>query len=266
MSNYYVYVLIDPRNFEEFYFGKGTGSRKYSHCFDQSDTAKTKRIKEIQHEKLEPIIRVIATNLTEPEALLIEKTLLWKLGKWTTNISSGHFAEKFRPLNTLHKEIPNFDYQNGLYYYNIGGDEIRNWDDYREYGIISAGQGPKWRDPMLNFKEGDVFVAYLKGKGFVGIGRIKTKAKMVNHIQIGGIPLLSLKLRGKLGTNSSSVDDSEYVCLVEWINSVSREEAKWKSKSNLYTTTHVRASLEGQPNTIDFIDSEFYVNLRDLIK
>ena len=35
MSNasydYYVYVLIDPRNFEEFYYGKGKGSRKDVH-------------------------------------------------------------------------------------------------------------------------------------------------------------------------------------------------------------------------------------------
>ena len=28
VSQYYVYVYIDPRNFEEFYFGKGKGSRK----------------------------------------------------------------------------------------------------------------------------------------------------------------------------------------------------------------------------------------------
>ena len=28
MNSYYVYVYIDPRNFEEFYFGKGKGSRK----------------------------------------------------------------------------------------------------------------------------------------------------------------------------------------------------------------------------------------------
>ncbi len=26
MNDYYVYVYIDPRNFEEFYFGKGRGS------------------------------------------------------------------------------------------------------------------------------------------------------------------------------------------------------------------------------------------------
>ena len=28
---YYVYVYIDPRNFEEFYYGKGKGSRKEAH-------------------------------------------------------------------------------------------------------------------------------------------------------------------------------------------------------------------------------------------
>ena len=27
-SEYYVYVYIDPRNFEEFYYGKGKGKRK----------------------------------------------------------------------------------------------------------------------------------------------------------------------------------------------------------------------------------------------
>jgi hypothetical protein len=26
MNNYYVYVYIDPRNYEEFYYGKGKGS------------------------------------------------------------------------------------------------------------------------------------------------------------------------------------------------------------------------------------------------
>ncbi len=28
MNDYYVYVYIDPRNREEFYYGKGVGSRK----------------------------------------------------------------------------------------------------------------------------------------------------------------------------------------------------------------------------------------------
>ena len=99
--DYYVYVYIDPRNFEEFYYGKGIGSRKSSHLNDNSDTEKAKRIKAIKAAGLDPIIKVIAKSLTDKEAFLIEKTLIWKLGKNLTNISSGHFDEKFRPHNRV---------------------------------------------------------------------------------------------------------------------------------------------------------------------
>ncbi|HEV3417199.1 MAG TPA: GIY-YIG nuclease family protein, partial [Pirellulales bacterium] len=83
MSDFYVYVYIYPRNLEEFYYGKGRGSRKGAHLVDKSDSAKSRRIAEIRKEGLAPLIRVIARGLTEAEALLVEKTLLWKLGKLT---------------------------------------------------------------------------------------------------------------------------------------------------------------------------------------
>ncbi len=76
-NNYYVYVYIDPRNFEEFYYGKGKGNRKAAHLHDDGDSEKTKIIREITKEGLEPIIKVIAKNLTESEALLVEKTLIF---------------------------------------------------------------------------------------------------------------------------------------------------------------------------------------------
>lgn len=266
MSDYYVYVYIDPRNYEEFYYGQGTGSRKDAHLHDTSDSAKAKRITEIKREGLSPIIRVIARNLTKNEALLIEKTLLWKLGKWTTNISSGHFVDKFRPHNTLHKELSGFDYQNGLFYYNAGEGIHRNWDDYVEFGFISAGQGTRWRNAMLGFNPGDVFAAYLKKHGFVGIGRIKTKARMIRYVRIGGRPLLSLPLRcTQMDDNSDSNDLSEYVCIVEWLKSVQRENAKWRATPKLYTTTHVRASLDGQPDTVSFLEEQFGIQIREII-
>lgn len=266
MSVYYVYVYIDPCNYEEFYYGKGKGSRKEAHLGDTSDSAKAKRISEIKREGLSPIIRVIARNLSENEALLIEKTLLWKLGKWTTNISSGHFAEKFRPHNTLHKKIFGFDYQNGLYYYNVGEGSHRNWDDYVAFGFISAGQGTRWRDAMLGFNPGDVFVAYLKRHGFVGIGQIATPAKMIRDVQINGKRLLDLPLScKKMDDNCNNTDLSEYVCLVKWLNTASRKDAMWRSSPKLYTTTHVRASLDGQPETISFLEQGFGVGIREII-
>ena len=266
MNDFYVYVYIDPRNYEEFYYGKGRGSRKDAHLNDTSDSAKAKRISEIKREGLSPIIRVIARNLTESEALLIEKTLLWKLGKWTTNISSGHFAEKFRPHNTFHKELSDFDYENGLYYYNVGEGSHRNWDDYLKFGFISAGQGTRWRDAMLGFNPGDVFAAYLKKHGFVGIGRINTKAQMIRDIKIDGKDLLLLSLQCQnMDDNYNNPELSEYVCKVEWFKSVPRNQAKWRSTPKLYTTTHVRASLDGQPQTVSFLEEEFGINIREII-
>ena len=266
MNNYYVYVYIDPRDFEEFYYGKGKGSRKDAHLSEDSDTEKSKRIRAIKKEGLEPIVRVISRNLSEHDAFLVEKTLLWKLGKQLTNISSGHYAENFRPHDTLHKKISGFDFQNSLYYYNVGEGIHRNWNDYLKYGFISAGQAPRFRDAMLGFQEGDVVVAYLKGKGFVGIGRITQKAIPVREVVLNNVPLLKHSLEClKIEENSDDYEKSEYVALVSWLSTVTREEAKWQSKSGLFTSQLVRASLDAQPETVKFLEKEFNINFAELM-
>ena len=263
-NDYYVYVYIDPRNFEDFYFGKGRGSRKDAHLSDGSDSEKAKRIAAIHKAGLNPIVRVIAKELSEHDALLVEKTLLWKLGRQLTNISSGHYAENFRPHNTLHTELTGFDYRCGFYYYNVGEGVHRNWDDYKQFGFISAGQGIRWRDAMLNFREGDVVAAYLKGRGFVGIGKLTSEAKPISRVLIGGQPLLShgLLCRG-MADNASSTKLCEYVATVKWLKAVDRAEAKMQRKSGIFTTTHVRASLEGQPKTVEFLEDAFGINVRE---
>lgn len=266
MNNYYVYVYIDPRNFEEFYYGKGKGSRKDAHLSEDSDTEKSKRIKAIVKEGLEPIVRVIARNLSEHDALLVEKTLLWKLGKQLTNISSGHYAENFRPHDALHKKISGFDFQNGLYYYNIGEGVHRKWNDYLKFGFISAGQAPRFRDAMLGFEEGDVIASYLKGKGFVGIGRVIQKALPVREVLINNTPLLKQPLEcPNIEENSNNLEKSEYVALVKWLSAVPSEEAKWESKNGLFTSQLVRASLDAQPKTVKYLEGEFNVNFAELM-
>ena len=266
-NDYYVYVYIDPRNYEEFYFGKGKGSRKDAHLSDESDSKKTQRIADIQKVGLEPIVRVIARELSEHDALLVEKTLLWKLGRLLTNISSGHYSENFRPHNTLHTLLSGFDYQCGLYYYNVGEGAHRDWDDYVKYGFISAGQGVRWRDAMLGFHQGDVVAAYLKNRGFVGIGRLTSRAKPIREVVINGKPLLSHKLSCQnMADNVNSDDLCEYVATVVWIKVAARINAKWKPKAGIYTTTHIRASLDGQPATIAFLEEAFGVNVREYMR
>ena len=266
MNEYYIYVYIDPRNYEEFYYGKGQGSRKDTHLHDTSDSDKARRIAAIRKAGLEPIIRVVARNLSEHDALLVEKTLLWKLGRTLTNVSSGHYADNFRPHDTLHLELTGFDYQNGIYYYNVGEGPHRNWDDYRKFSFISAGNGIRFRDAMLGFQVGDIVAAYLKSYGFVGIAKIRERARPVREVRIKKRPLLSHRLQCPgMAVNSESDELSEFVCLVDWLAAVDREQAKWKRKSGIYTTTHVRASLDGQPVTIEFLEKEFGLSIRDLV-
>ena len=192
IQEYYVYVYIDPRNFEEFYFGKGKGNRKEAHLTDSNDSEKTRRIKAIKKAGLAPVIKVIAKDLTEREAFLIEKTLIWKLGKTLTNKSSGRFAEKFRPHDTLHLDLAHFDFKNGLYYVNVGEGDHRCWEDCHKYGFISAGQNKKWSDPIRTFEIGDVVCAYLKGKGYVGVGIVEQKAVRVNDFKIENKTLVTI--------------------------------------------------------------------------
>jgi len=265
--NYYVYVYIDPRNYEEFYYGKGKGSRKLAHLSDTSDSEKSRRIKAIHAAGLKPIIRVIARNLSEQEALLVERTLLWKLGKQLTNIASGHFSDKFRPHDKLHLELSGFDFNAGVYYYNVGQGPVRKWSDFTEFGFISAGQGTRWRDAICGFSEGDIFAAYLKGHGYVGIGRIVSSAMPIRDVKIKNKPLLSLDLTSKkMDRNIESDELCEYVALVEWIKTFLYYQAKSVSGKKLFTTTHVRASLDGQPKTKAFLEKSFDVDFAKLTR
>lgn len=265
LNDYYVYVYIDPRNFEEFYYGKGRGNRKDSHRMDSSDSTKVHRIKVIEKEKQKPIIRVIARNLSEDQALLVEKTLLWKFGKSTENVATGHFKDNFRPKDTMHKELLGFDYQNGIYFYNVGEGEHRNWEDYVRYGFISAGQRETFRKAMLGFSAGDMIAAYIPGRGYVGVGKILTKAKRIRDVGIKGKKLLDYPLKCRnMGDNSESAEKSEYVCLVEWLKTVTRDQA-WKYVGRkLFAPRNVRATLDGQDETIEFIRQKSGIDLNAL--
>ena len=268
-DNYYVYVYIDPRNYEEFYFGKGKENRKEAHLSDNGDTDKTKHIKNIQKDGLSPIIKVIAKDLIESEAFLIEKTLIWKLGKNLTNISSGHFADKFRPHNTMHLDLAPFDFQNGLYYVNVGEGETRSWKDSRRYGFLAAGQDKKWSDPLRVLEVGDIVVAYLKldssGGGYVGIGRVKEKAVKINEFTYNGKSLRDCDLKSSGMYVNSDNDKSEYLVKIDWIKSVKRENGKWRKKYGLFTTQQIRASLQYQIKTVEFLEGEFSVDFRELL-
>ncbi len=266
-SDFYVYVYIDPRNYEEFYYGKGQRNRKNAHLKDKGDSEKVKRINEIRNSGLKPIIKVIARNLTEREAFLIEKTLIWKLGRTLTNVSSGYFAEKFRPHNTLHTNLYGFDYQNGIYFFNVGEGQTRSWVDCRKYGFLSAGGGKLWGEQTQALRKGDVVVAYLSKKGYVGVGIVIEEAVMAKDFRVNGKRLDQLDLVCKrIMESASDPEKTEYPVRVEWKASCDASEAKWARNKKLFTARMARASLQNQKQTIDFVSLAFDIDLENLLK
>lgn len=142
-SNYYVYAYFDPRDYEMFYVGKGKDSRKDAHRSDKAGSEKERRIAEIKKAGLEPNIKVLAINLTEKEAFLVEKALLWRPRDSLTNLTSGNCADNFRPSGTLHKSLPGFDTSRGVFFVNAGVQfgNHRLWQDCYDYNFLAAGYG-----------------------------------------------------------------------------------------------------------------------------
>src|SRR5690606_31084645 len=129
----------------------------------------------------------------------------------------------------------------------------------------SAGQDRKWSDPIKTLEIGDIVTAYLKGHGYVGIGKVEEKAVRVNEFRINNKLLNQFDIQTKRIYDNCDNEKTEFPVKVRWIKSVGRKNAKWKSNSGLFSTQLIKASLQGQPTTIDFLESEFDVNFSELM-
>ena len=107
---FYVYRLIDPRNGETFYVGKGKGHRVFDHVkgavkeadiekdengmpIEDNISLKTRRIKEILNDGLQTIHVIQRWGLTEKVALEVEAALI-DCFPGLTNIQDGHSADR----------------------------------------------------------------------------------------------------------------------------------------------------------------------------
>lgn len=92
------------------------------------------------------------------------------------------------------------------------------------------------------------------------------RARPAREFLVDGVPILNLPLafRG-FSSHLESDELSEYPAPTKWIRVVSRFDEKRKRNFGLYTTIHVRASLDGQPKTINFLEEKLQINLRALV-
>lgn len=109
-KKFYVYRLIDPRNGETFYVGKGTGNRVFAHVKaalenyegedfseeeddDDKNPPKLQRIHEIHKEGLEVLHVIQRWGMDEETAYEVESALMDCFGS-LTNQQAGHHSER----------------------------------------------------------------------------------------------------------------------------------------------------------------------------
>jgi len=73
---------------------------------------------------------------------------------------------------------------NGEYYVNFGECNLRNWEDARRFGFVSAGYGPMFRDAMQRLKPGNRIWVYAPQKGYVGAGIVEDAAVRVKDFVV----------------------------------------------------------------------------------
>jgi hypothetical protein len=90
-DNYYVYALIDPRDNEIFYIGKGKGDRYKEHLklnSKDNNSKKKQRIKEIKDDGYKVKIVKLIDYLIEEDAFKIEEIIIYNIGRKIFNEGS----------------------------------------------------------------------------------------------------------------------------------------------------------------------------------
>jgi hypothetical protein len=265
-SNYYVYAYFDPRNYEMLYVGKGRGSRKNAHVPNKLGSDKERQIHEIKRAGLEPLIRVVAAKLTEDQAYLVEKALIWKSGRSLKNVNSGRYAENFRPPDTLHLRLPGFDTARGIFFVNVGDGGHRMWEDGQKFGFVAAGYGTKYSSQLNRLSVGDIVAAYLSGSGYVGIGQVTGAAVPVADFRFKSRPLNRRMLTGPdLLHDIRDADTCEYLVAVRWKKKMPRDDARFRRKGGLFTTRQIVANLSTHLKTLEFLEKQFRVSFKKLL-
>lgn len=124
---YYVYRLVDPRNGQTFYVGKGKNNRVFAHAEcalekysdvdyhpeqDDDDNLKYKTIREIKDSGLEVIYIIQKYGLDERDAFVIESTLIdaYSIERRLTNKIKGFNSSEPTNAITLQRDLSAKEY------------------------------------------------------------------------------------------------------------------------------------------------------------
>jgi hypothetical protein len=119
---------------------------------------------------------------------------------------------------------------NGDFYVSFGDGEVRSWKDAVKYGFVSGGGGA-WYSRTLNQLEiGNRIWVNVPQNGYVGVGKVIDTARKADEVILidngkeGSIYELS-KNAEYHKQHIQDEDKAEYIVRVEWIKTVTLEQA-----------------------------------------
>ena len=147
----------------------------------------------------------------------------------------------------------------GLWYYNVGQDEFRSWEDMRRYGFIAAGGGKYFSDFLNKLSPRDRVCAYQKQHGYVGYGIVTASSVPVRDFEVNGKPILGQPLDcPNMAHDAENLELSEHLVGIEWRKTVPLSEAK--TFQGVFANQNVVCKLR-QTATIELLKREFPIEL-----
>lgn len=143
----------------------------------------------------------------------------------------------------------------GEWFVNVGEGDTRAWQDNIDYGYLGAGGKPRFSQALYRLKPGDRVYAYLEGQGYVGYGEVVQTAMPIREFNVGGKPLLDMKLRVPNAARDVDNDDlCEHAVAIKWLKTVPSSEAK--TFTGVFANQNVVCKLKHE-DTLKFVQSHF---------
>ena len=166
LNGFYVYALIDPRNNQVFYIGKGIGNRVFSHEIEsgkspKSEKAKLKRIQEIEAAGFDVKRVIVNWSMTESEAFAAEAALINMLSflsaDMLTNAVAGHHVHEAITVENFDllygaEHLKQEDVQHSIMVIKINKLYRKGMNPKELYDIVRGN----WRASMVSIQKRNV--------------------------------------------------------------------------------------------------------------
>lgn len=119
---------------------------------------------------------------------------------------------------------------NGEFYVSFGRPDHRPWEEARQYGYISAGGGTWYSKTLQMLNPNDRVWVNVPPHGYVGVGRVTESVVPIDDFSVetedGMRPAKEVLSRAdRYKTQAEDPEKAEYFVRVEWLDTVSLEDA-----------------------------------------